>query len=361
MKNFLAVETSCDDTCVAVTREDGFVELSFRQDQNKIHAPFGGVVPERASRNHSFHLLPLIDQALKKMPLDQISALVCTNRPGLLGSLLVGLVTVKTLSVLWKKPFIAVNHIEGHILSPFLYDADFSKRNNWSFPYIVLIASGGHTQLVLAKSFSKYFLLGETLDDAAGEAFDKFAKLAGLGYPGGQQVDELSKGASAGAFSFPRALAKKGNLNFSFSGLKTSARLLLEKMTPEEITKNKQNLSASFQEAVVDQIMFKLKECLKKYPHCKRWAVVGGVSANSRLRQKVMDWAKDRGLNLALPPLRYCTDNAGMIGYAGAKRFLRGEESPLDTKCFPRRLSEDFIYPSENSAAEGLNTAGKFS
>ena len=350
MKTFLAVETSCDDTCVAVTREDGFVESSFRQDQNKTHAPFGGVVPERASRNHSFHLLPLIDQALKKTPLDQISALVCTNRPGLLGSLLVGLVTVKTLSVLWKKPFIAVNHIEGHILSPFLYDADFVKRKNWDFPYIVLIASGGHTQLVLAKSFSEYVLLGETLDDAAGEAFDKFAKLAGVGYPGGHLVDQLSQGADTDAFLFPRALAKKGNLNFSFSGLKTSARRLLESMSDEEIKKNKQHLSASFQEAVVDQMMFKLKECLKKYPLYKRWAVVGGVSANSRLRQKVSAWAKDNDLILALPPLRYCTDNAGMIGFAGAKRFLKGEVSPLSAKCFPRHTSGDFIYPSQSSS-----------
>lgn len=339
MKKTLAVETSCDDTCVAIVQEDGRVELSFKQDQDEIHRPFGGVVPERASRNHSLHLLPLIDRTLKTLSMDDLSVFSCCSRPGLMGSLLVGWVTVKTLSVLYKKPFIGVNHIEGHIVSPFIYD--HIKIKNFDFPYIVLVVSGGHTHLFLAKNFSQYVLLGRTLDDAAGEAFDKFAKLLGLPYPGGVQVDEKAKWGDPARFSFPVALSKKENLNFSFSGLKTSAALLLKKMSVNEINKHQSSLCASFQEAVVNQLVFKLDECVKKYPKYKNVAVVGGVSSNSRLRSVCQKWARDRGLNLIIPPLRYCTDNAGMIGYAGLRRFLMREKSPMH--CSPYHDESDFI------------------
>ena len=323
MKKVLAVETSCDDTCTALVREDGFVEASFSQDQNKIHAPFGGVVPERASRNHSRHLLPLIDKILKLVSIDDISVFVATGRPGLQGSLLVGLVTLETLAVLYKKPFIKVDHIEGHILSPFLYDFSNSSLG-WKFPYIALVVSGGNTQLFLAEKFSQYVLLGETLDDAAGEAFDKFARLAGLPYPGGVFVDQTAAKGDTCKYDFPRALSRKGNLNFSFSGLKTSARLLIQKMENKE--SELAHLSASFQEAVVDQILFKLNECRKMHPQYKRFAIVGGVSANSRLRQKCMEWGQFHSLNVVFPPLKYCTDNAAMIGYTGIHHYLKNKK-----------------------------------
>ena len=343
MKKTLAVETSCDDTCVAVVCEDGRVLTAFKQDQNTVHQPFGGVVPERASRCHSLHLLNLVDQALSQTDWKDICVLSCTNRPGLMGSLLVGAITVKTLAQLYQKPWIGVNHIEGHILSPFVYDSAYPKAGHWGFPYLALVVSGGHTHLFLAQDFSRYVVLGRTLDDSAGEAFDKFAKLLGLSYPGGVQVDQLSKTGDPGPFSFPVALKSKGNLDFSFSGLKTSARLVLDQMNKDEVEKNKPSLCAGFQQAVVQQILFKLNECVKKYPHCPRVALVGGVSANSQLRHDFQKWADQKGLDCFIPPLKYCTDNAGMIGYAGIGRFLRGEKSSMSEGCFPHSLKGDFL------------------
>ena len=342
-KKVLAVETSCDDTCVSVVREDGFVESFYRQDQDQVHKPFGGIVPERASRNHSQFLLPLIHQALKQTPIEDISLLACTNRPGLLGSLMVGTVTVKTLSVLLQKPCMGVNHIEGHILSPFLYDHHNKPLKDWDFPYIALVVSGGHTHLFLAEKLSHYLLLGQTLDDAAGEAFDKFARLLGLPYPGGVFVDQLAKKGVI-KNSFPVALKKKGSLNFSFSGLKTSAYLRLKKLSPQDILNQRESLCADYQEAIVDQILFKLDQCTDQFPHIQRLAVVGGVSANSRLRERSCQWAKQKSLNLALPPLKYCVDNASMIGYAGLQRFLQNpKQANTQFQNLSRSEEHDFI------------------
>lgn len=332
----LSAETSCDDTCVSVVREDGFVELSLKQDQDEVHAPFGGVVPERASRNHSRHLLSLLDQVLQKISMKEISLLAFTNRPGLMGSLLVGSVTMRALSELYEKPILGVNHIEGHILSPFLWDTDY--RKNWSFPYLALVVSGGHTHLFQVKSLSEYILLGKTLDDAAGEAFDKFARFVGLPYPGGVHVDKESQKGEC-SFSFPIAMQRKG-LNFSFSGLKTSAYLLLQKV---DVKKHRASLCASFQNAVVKQIMSKLDECIRLYPSYRRVAVVGGVSANSYLRKKCVQWAYKNSIHLALPPLKYCTDNAAMIGYTAVRKYLSGAFSK-DLSCSANHKSGDFIY-----------------
>ena len=324
MKKVLAVETSCDDTCVACVTEEGFVEWSLRQDQNEVHQKFGGVFPEEASRNHSRHLLPLIDQVLKNQKIQDISLLAYTNRPGLIGSLLVGSVTLKTLATLYQKPFLGVNHIEGHILSPFLHDSTHLKIKDFKFPYLVLVVSGGHTSLFEAQDLGHYHLIGQTLDDAAGEAFDKFARMVGLGYPGGVQVDQCSQKGEL-KYSFPVALLQKGNLNFSFSGLKTAAFLTLQKMGAEQIQKEKSSLCASYQEAICQQIIFKLNQCLEKYPNQKRVALVGGVSANSRLREVCFKWAQEKSIQLVLPPLKYCTDNAAMIGYTALKHFLKNE------------------------------------
>lgn len=331
----LAIETSCDDTCVSVVDENGFVDLSLRQDQDEIHSPFGGIVPERASRNHSRHLLSLLNQALKKISIEEISLLAFTSRPGLMGSLLVGSVTTRTLSELYGKPVLGVNHIEGHILSPFLWDEDYQKK--WSFPYLALVVSGGHTHLFEVQSLSKYILLGKTLDDAAGEAFDKFARFVGLPYPGGVHVDKTARKGEC-SFSFPVAMDRKG-LDFSFSGLKTSAHLLLQKVN---VKKHLESLCASFQDAVVRQIMNKLDECIRLYPDYKRVAVVGGVSANSYLRKKCKTWAEKNSIDLALPPLRYCTDNAAMIGYTAIQKYISGNFSK-DLSCSANHRAEDFI------------------
>ena len=343
MKKVLSVETSCDDTCVAVVQEDGFVLYSYQQDQDETHRPFGGVVPERASRNHSRYLLPLIDQILKKEPMDLISLLAYTNRPGLLGSLLVGSVTTKTLAMLYQKPMIAVNHIEGHILSPFLHDKKNKKNSHWDFPYLALVVSGGHTHLFSVKNLGQYTLLGQTLDDAAGEAFDKLAQMLHLRYPQGKEVDQLAKKGERDRFLFPVALLQKGNLNFSFSGLKTSARLFLEKMDAKSVQKETPSICASYQESIVNQIIFKLDQCIVKHPH-QRVAIVGGVSSNSRLRNRCTKWAKERSIQLMIPPVCYCTDNAAMIGYAGLSRFLKnGETSDLSTVCLAHHKEKDFI------------------
>ena len=342
MKKTLAIETSCDDTSAAIVSDDGRVFISLFQSQNLSHRPFGGVVPENASRAHSRHLLPLIDLALKNTAMDEIDVLSCTNRPGLMGSLLSGWVTVKTLALAFGKPFIGVNHIEGHILSPFIYDKEKPRAKNFDFPYIALVASGGHTHLFLAEKLSCYRLIGQTLDDAAGEAFDKFAKLLGLPYPGGVEVDRLAQKGRDDAFVFPKVLAERGNLHFSFSGLKSSALRRLEQMSQKEIEERRADLCASFQKAIVDQIIFKLGECAEKYPLYKNMAVVGGVSANSALRKACFDFADLRGLRLVIPPPRYCTDNAAMIGYTGLSRFLRGETSLVSEPCSPRFFPKDF-------------------
>ena len=338
MKKVLAVETSCDDTCTALVREDGFVEQSYRQNQIDIHQPFGGVVPERASRNHSRYLLPLIHKILQTQDMRDIDLLSYTHRPGLLGSLLTGAVTVKTLSVIYEKPFIGINHIEGHILSPFLHSQKHKQNKHWGFPYIALVVSGGHSHLFIAENFGKYKLIGQTLDDAAGEAFDKFARMLDLPYPGGVYVDRLSKNGDL-KYKFPVALAQKGNLNFSFSGLKTSAVLMLEKMTKDQIQKEKSSLCASYQTALVNQIIFKLEQCLNQYPSFQRAAVVGGVSANSQLRERCFQWAQEKSVDMMVPPLEYCTDNAGMIGFSALQRFLRGETSSLDLPCYAENTS----------------------
>lgn len=343
MRKVLAVETSCDDTCVSVVREDGYVELSLSQNQDSVHKPFGGIVPEQASRNHSFHLLPLIEQALKKISIDDISVYAVTNRPGLLGSLLVGYTCLKTLALLHKKPLIGVNHIEGHILSPGLYDDQSELNSHQDEPYICLVVSGGHTHLFKVEGLTQYELLGQTLDDAAGEAFDKFSVLIGLSYPGGPQIDRMSQSGNPKKFSFPIALKKKGNLNFSFSGLKNSARLKIGSLSKKQIEENRHSLCASYQEAIVNQIIFKLNECAIQYPEYKNFSIVGGVSANTRLRLRCEEWAQKNNIQMRIPPLRYCTDNAAMIGYAGLRRFLQDSSRLHNDSCYAHHLDDDFI------------------
>ena len=350
----LAIETSCDDTSVAVVTREGRVKHVISANQNQVHAVYGGIVPEIASRNHTYHLLPLVDECLKKagLTLDQVDGFAVTSKPGLVGSLLVGLVAVKSMALATGKPFIGVNHLEGHLLAPFLKDDSYAPPADFEPPYVALAISGGHTSLYHVKGLGDYEVLGRTIDDAAGEAFDKFGKMAGLGFPGGVRVDKLSKVGDRARFQFPRSMLKEDHLAFSFSGMKTAASRTIEGLSASDkgdLAVQAEDfmlsgtvspgvladLCASFQEAVVDVLVDRLDRAVKKYA-AKRAVLTGGVSANSRLRERGEEWARANGLQLVVPPIRYCTDNAAMIGYAGITRLNRGESSPQDLGPEPR-------------------------
>lgn len=343
MDRVLAIETSCDDTSVAVVEKTGWVHSVVSASQDLEHEPYGGIVPEIACRNHSIALIPLIEEALKKanMTWQDIPAIAVTNRPGLVGSLIVGLITAKSLAQARHIPFIGVNHLEGHLLAPFLKDAQYAPPEDFDYPYVGLAISGGHTSLYHIKGLGEYEVLGTTKDDAAGEAFDKFAKMAGLGFPGGVRVDREAQKGNPQAYEFPRSMIHDDTFDMSFSGLKSSGQRLLEQMGPEEVKKHLPDLCASFQEAIVDVLIAKLEKAAKKFK-AKRVILTGGVSANSRLRARAEDWAKRKGFKLVVPPLRYCTDNAAMIGYVGVLRLNRGEISSLDLGPSPQSLPQDF-------------------
>lgn len=343
-KRVLAIETSCDDTSVAVVEADGRVLCSLAASQDKEHAAFGGVVPEIASRNHSYHLLPLVDKALNQSNVtwDDIDGIAVTCQPGLIGSLLVGIVTAKTLALTKDKPLIGVNHLEGHLLAPCLRDDTYAPPENFDYPFVGLAVSGGHSSLYYCEALGEYKILGSTIDDAAGEAFDKFAKMAGLGYPGGVQVDRMSKDGDPSKYEFPRALMqrKARNFNFSFSGLKTQAQKKLNEMGRDLVKEEIHHLCASYQEAICDALLAKLDWASIDYFLSKnlpaRAIITGGVSANSRLRAKAEAWAAKKKVQLVVPPLRYCTDNAAMIGYVGIQRLSRGERSDLQLAASPK-------------------------
>lgn len=340
----LAIETSCDDTSVALIEADGNVRKMVSAHQDLAHAPFGGIVPEIAGRNHSQTLLPLIDHLMKeaKVSFSDLQGIAVTNRPGLVGSLIVGLVTAKSLAQALKIPFIGVNHLEGHLVAPFLRDETYQPAFDLSEPYIALAVSGGHTSLYHVRAFGDYHILGATLDDAAGEAFDKFGKMLGLGFPGGVLVDKNSQNGNPAAYHFPRSMIKEDNYLMSFSGLKASAQRQIESMSEEERLEKRSDLCASFQQAVVEALMAKLNRAVDE-TGISRVVITGGVSANSCLRQTATNWAQSHHLQIQIPPLRFCTDNAAMIGYAGIMRLNRGESSQLDLGPSPNSWPQDFV------------------
>lgn len=339
----LAIETSCDDTSVAIVDRTGWVHAVVSASQDLDHEMYGGIVPEIAARNHSIALIPLIEEAFKKaeMTWNDVQGIAVTNRPGLVGALIVGLVTAKSLSQAKKLPFLAVNHLEGHLLAPFLRDAQYAPPDDFGYPYVGLAISGGHTSLYQIKELGEYKVLGATKDDAAGECFDKFAKMAGLGFPGGVRIDQLAKSGNPKAYDFPRSMIHDETFDMSFSGLKSAGQRMIEQLGPEAVQQNLPDLCASFQEAIVDVLIAKLDRAAKVF-RSKKVILTGGVSANSRLRARAEEWASKKGLTLVVPPIRYCTDNAAMIGYAGVLRMARGEFSSIEVGPSPQALASDF-------------------
>ncbi|MBI3768288.1 MAG: tRNA (adenosine(37)-N6)-threonylcarbamoyltransferase complex transferase subunit TsaD [Deltaproteobacteria bacterium] len=318
MMRVLAIESSCDDTAAAVLDGDG-VRASVVASQDLVHGRFGGVVPELASRQHVLTIVPVVKRALAQaeIGLDDVEGVAATYGPGLIGSLLVGLQAAKGIAFARNLPFIGVNHLEGHLLA-ILLDRPVA------FPYLGLLVSGGHTSLYVVEGIGVYRLLGRTRDDAAGEAFDKGAKMLGLGYPGGREIDRLAAAGDHAAIRFPRATLKRGGYDLSFSGVKTSLRQHLL----EERGAALPDVCASFQEAIVDMLIAPTLRAAGDLG-LETIVVSGGVSANRRLRARMEEEGARAGVAVAFPRFAYCTDNAAMIAYAGRARLLRGERHPL--------------------------------
>jgi N6-L-threonylcarbamoyladenine synthase len=320
----LAIESSCDDTSAAVLCNDSV--LSNVVATQKIHEEFGGVVPELASRAHQQNIVPVIDRALAKANIDknQLSAIAFTRGPGLLGSLLVGTSFAKSMALGLGIPLIEVNHMQAHILAHFISEKGYDKP---TFPFLAMTISGGHTQIVLVRNYFDMEILGETLDDAVGEAFDKTAKILGLPYPGGPLVDKLAQLGNPLTYKFPRPKVK--GLNFSFSGLKTSILYFIQKEVlehPNFIEQNKEDICASIQYTIVGILMDKLKKAVKQ-TGITQVAIGGGVSANSGIRQALKEAEATLGWKTFIPKFEYCTDNAAMIGIVGYLKYLEGNFS----------------------------------
>lgn len=317
----LGIETSCDDTGVALLSGENNILAEFLSSQIKDHAKFGGVVPEFAARKHLENILPLINAALETGNINgkNLNLIAVTCGPGLMGSLMVGVMTARALSQIWNVPVIGVNHLEGHVFAP-LVDL---KNNELRPPFLSLIVSGGHTQIILVNNFGDYKLLGETRDDAAGEAYDKAARVLGLPYPGGPEIDKLAKTGNSRAFDFPVPLKNTREIEFSFSGLKTALLWRVKKLQAENIEINNKilcDLCASFQRAVTEALIAKIKLAVK-ITGIKNVAVSGGVAANSTLRGALLNL---KNLRVFLPKFSRCTDNAVMIAMAGKNMFDRG-------------------------------------
>jgi N6-L-threonylcarbamoyladenine synthase len=323
-RTVLAIETSCDETAVAILR--GFDQVLAHRvaSQATLHAPYGGVVPEVASRNHLAFLPRLLQDTLSEadLSIDGVDAYGATTGPGLAAALLVGVSAARGLALGAGKPFFPVNHLEGHLLSPFFGESEIP-------PHLALIASGGHTLLFDVEGYGRYRLLGRTLDDAAGEAFDKVAKLLGLGYPGGAEIDRLARAGNPHKFAFPRSMIATKDFNFSFSGLKTSMRYFLERGFKQS---DLSDICASFQEAVVDVLVAKLARAAQEYGR-SLLGLSGGVSANARLRERVAQMGREFGFRLRTAPPELCTDNALMIAFAASHRT--DQPAPRDLDIHP--------------------------
>jgi N6-L-threonylcarbamoyladenine synthase len=314
----LGIESSCDETGLALYDSDRGLLAHALHSQVAMHRQYGGVVPELASRDHIRRALPLLDEILSCAQVERaaIDAIAYTQGPGLAGALLVGASIANALGLAWNRPVVGIHHLEGHLLSPLLVDAPPP------FPFVALLVSGGHTQLMRVTAVGEYETLGETLDDAAGEAFDKTAKLLGLGYPGGPEVSRLAAYGTPGAIALPRPMLHSGNLDFSFSGLKTAVLTNLHKLGPNVCEQGRADLARAFVDAAVDVLVAKSLGALKR-TGLKRLVVAGGVGANRQLREALSAQARQRQFDVHYPDLSLCTDNGAMIALAGALRLQR--------------------------------------
>ena len=318
----LGIETSCDETGVAVYDSDQGLLAHRLYSQIQLHADYGGVVPELASRDHVRKLIPLIKEVLAaaNSQATDIDGIAYTSGPGLAGALMVGALTGRSLAYAWRVPAIGVHHMEGHLLAPLL------EENKPEFPFIALLVSGGHTQLLKVEGIGQYELLGESVDDAAGEAFDKVAKMLHLDYPGGPNVARLALQGNSEAFNFPRPMLDRAGLDFSFSGLKTA--VLNANNQTEDYPQKKADIAASFEAAIVDSLVKKCERALKQ-TGLKRLVMAGGVSANLRLRAQLQDLAMRKRWQVFYPSAAFCTDNGAMIAYAGCQRLVAGQQENL--------------------------------
>jgi N6-L-threonylcarbamoyladenine synthase len=317
----LGIETSCDETAAAVVKDGKKIISNIISSQVEFHKKYGGVVPEIASRKHQENIIPVIKESLLQagITLKHVEGIAVTQGPGLVGSLLVGINVAKAIAYSRDLPIVGINHLEGHILAPHL-------ENNIIFPNITLVVSGGHTNLYLVKGFGEYKLLGRTRDDAAGEAFDKVAKLLGLGYPGGAIIDKLSRNSNPSAISFPRPMLHDGSFDFSFSGLKTAVLYHVKKVILKNLTdKTIQDIVASFQAAVVDILVEKTMRAALQF-QAKAITIAGGVASNSLLRKKMKERAKEENIAVFIPSPVLCTDNAAMIALAGEHRIKTNDK-----------------------------------
>lgn len=352
----LGIESSCDETAVAIVNDKKEIlgEALLSQEE---HRAFGGVVPEIAARSHLEHIDNMLEQCIRKanIKLEDIDAVAAASGPGLIGGVIVGVMTAKALSIALNKPFVAVNHLEGHALAARI-------SNDVTFPYLLLLVSGGHCQILVVKDVNEYERLGTTIDDAVGEAFDKVAKMLGLGYPGGPAVEKLAASGDENRFTLPRPLIGVPDCNLSFSGLKTAVRKIVETYSQDgeiahaDIPKQDiADICACFQATATDCLCRKLNRAIKyfkeKHPEGKNLVVSGGVASNTYLRNALQKLATENGLIFAAPPIRFCTDNGVMIAWAGLERFKKGYTNELDFKPRPR-------WPLDSDAPKAAGAGG---
>ena len=325
----LGIETSCDETGIAIYDDEAGLLANQLYSQVKLHADYGGVVPELASRDHVRKTVPLIQAALKEAGLEpqQIDAVAYTAGPGLVGALLVGATIGRALAFAWKVPAVPVHHMEGHLLAPML------EENPPEFPFVALLVSGGHTQLISVTGIGEYALLGESIDDAAGEALGKTAKLLGLDYPGGPMLSKMAQQGTAGRFTFPRPMTDRPGLDFSFSGLKTFAANTIR--ANDDDAQTRADIARAFEDAVVDTLSIKCKRALDQTGF-KRLVIAGGVSANRTLREQMAIMMQKRGGEVFYARPEFCTDNGAMIAYAGMVRLKGGTRGELSVSVRPR-------------------------
>ncbi len=352
----LGIESSCDDTGAAIVSDEKEILGEALQSQEE-HKKYGGVVPEIAARAHLEHVDEIINICLQRanVNLCDVDAICASAGPGLIGGVVVGVMAAKSLALALNKPFVAVNHLEGHALCARL-------AHPIEFPYLLLLVSGGHCQILVVKNVGEYERLGTTIDDAAGEAFDKVAKMLGLGYPGGPMIEKMAGIGDDSRFTLPRPLMNSGDCNLSFSGLKTAVRKIIESYSPDGIVEHailpKQDVAdicACFQMTATDCLVRKLEKAItyfkQKYPEGQHLVVSGGVASNSYLRGKLKTLAERHDLEFAAPPIRFCTDNGVMVAWAGLERYRLGYTSPLDFKPRPR-------WPLDENAPKAAGAGG---